>query len=112
MAAVLQPAALACTVLGLLAATAVLLRTRQVQLSLGVLLDFLLAAGLLRLSHDASGQAVATAAMTVLIRKLATFGLSYRGPRSAGAPSPPDDGCGGKHREDRLPTRIDRGAGT
>ena len=80
MAAALQAAALACTVLGLLAATAVLLRTRQVQLSLGVLLDFLLAAGLLRLSHAATGQALATAAMIVLIRKVATFGMSRPSP--------------------------------
>lgn len=78
MSGVLHAAATACTVLGLIAAACALLRTRQVPLALGVLLDFLLAAGLLRLSHDTTARALATAATIVLVRKIVAFGLTVR----------------------------------
>ncbi len=78
MSSVLRAAAAGCTLLGLIAAACVLLRTRQVQLALGVLLDFLLAAGLLRLSHDTTPRALATAATIVLVRKIVAFGLTAR----------------------------------
>jgi hypothetical protein len=60
----------------LLVAGLVLLVTRQVATALPVLLDLLLAAGLLRLSATASWQAIASAAAIVLIRKLVTLGLA------------------------------------
>ncbi len=75
---VLQSAALAVTVLGLLSAAAVLARAREVRLPIGVLLDFLLAAGLLRLAAAPTLRALASAALIVVIRKLVTFGLSHR----------------------------------
>lgn len=81
MTGVLQVAALICTVLGLLSATSILLLSHDVRLSLGVLLDFLLAAGLLRLSADTTARTLATAAVIIAIRKVATFGIA----RAAGA---------------------------
>lgn len=74
----LQTAALAITVLGLLSTAAVLLRTREVRLPVGVLLDFLLAAGLLRLSASPTPTAIASAALIVLIRRVVSFGLAQR----------------------------------
>jgi hypothetical protein len=53
-----------------------LLATRRVAAALPVLLDLLLAAGLLRLSATASWQAIASAAAIVVIRKLATTGIT------------------------------------
>ncbi len=72
----LGAAAAGCTLLGLIAAACVLLRTRQVQLALGVLLDFLLAAGLLRLSHDTTPRTLPTAATIILVRKIVALGLT------------------------------------
>lgn len=78
---VLRSAALAVTVLGLLSAGAVLARAREVRLPIGVLLDFLLAAGLLRLAVAPTSRALASAALIVVIRKVVTFGLA-QGPRA------------------------------
>ncbi len=88
MSGALNAAAAASIALGLIAAACALLRTRQVQLALGVLLDFLLAAGLLRLSHDATPHALAAAATIVLVRKIVAFGLDRASLRRAVA----DDG--------------------
>ena len=60
----------------LLVAALVLLVTRKVAAALPVLLDLLLAAGLLRLSATASWQAIASAAGIVVVRKLATLGIA------------------------------------
>ncbi len=80
-------AALLCTVLGLLCGTVVLLRTREVGQALPVLLEFLMAAGLLRLTHDVSWRALATAALIVGVRKLVVaYGL--RPARGGGAHRP------------------------
>jgi len=53
-----------------------LLSTRRITTALPVLLDLLLAAGLLRLSATGTWQAIASAAAIVVIRKLATTGIS------------------------------------
>ena len=69
-------AALLCTLLGLVSAAAVLLRTRSLGQALPVLLEFLLAAGLLRLSHATTWGALASAALVVALRKLvAVYGV-------------------------------------
>jgi len=69
-------AALVCTVLGLLCAATVLARTRSLRQALPVLLEFLMAAGLLRLSSAATWRALATAAVIVVLRKLVvTYGI-------------------------------------
>ncbi|GAA4191824.1 hypothetical protein GCM10022252_32220 [Streptosporangium oxazolinicum] len=81
-------------VMGLVAALAVLLSGGGAVGALAVLLDFLLAAGLLRLSQAQTWAAIATAALTVLVRKLAVAGFSAhtarrRPPgRRPGAPTP------------------------
>lgn len=69
-------AAAVCTVSALVAAGAVLARTRSPAQALPVLLELLLAAGLLRLTADASWRALATAAIVVALRTVVVrFGL-------------------------------------
>lgn len=69
-------AALLCTVLGLVCGAAVLARTRSLAQALPVLLELLMAAGLLRLSHDPTWRALAAAAVLVGLRKLVVaYGL-------------------------------------
>jgi hypothetical protein len=80
----LQLGAVACTALGLVAASAVLLRGGDVRLTIGVLLDFLLAAGLLRLSGDPAPRTILTAAVIIAIRKVVSFGMAQR---AAAAPA-------------------------
>ncbi|MGJ6962002.1 hypothetical protein ACSDR0_08800 [Streptosporangium sp. G11] len=67
-------------VMGLVSALAVLLSGGGSGATLAVLLDFLLAAGLLRLSQAQTWAAIITAALTTLVRKLAVAGLSPRAP--------------------------------
>ena len=64
---------------GLALSALTLLSTRRMTTALPVLLDLLLAAGLLRLSATASWQAIASAAAIVVIRKLATLGITAAG---------------------------------
>ena len=63
--------------------------TRRPALALGILLDMLVAAGLLRLLGDPTWEAIATAAIAIAIRHLVTYGLRL-GARSwhAGQPDP------------------------
>jgi hypothetical protein len=61
---------------GLVLSALTLLATRRVTTSLPILLDLLLAAGLLRLSATASWQAIGSAAAIVVLRKLATLGIA------------------------------------
>jgi hypothetical protein len=68
--------ALIVTAGGLVAAAAALARTRQVGQALAVLLDFLTAAALLHLAGPASWQKIGAAALTILIRQLATRALA------------------------------------
>jgi hypothetical protein len=60
----------------------VLASTRSPATALAVLLDLLLAAALLHLSADAAWSAIGSAALVVVIRKVASLGLSAgrRGP--------------------------------
>jgi hypothetical protein len=80
MSQFLQLAALSCTALGLLSAAGVLVRGFGVRLAVAVLLEFLLAAGLLRLGDDPSAQSLATAAVIVVLRRLLTTGLGLAAP--------------------------------
>ncbi|MDN3293997.1 DUF1622 domain-containing protein [Streptomyces ficellus] len=70
MTAWLHTAAMLATAAGVLSACAAYLATRQVRLSLGVLLDFLTAAGLIRLADEPSWSSIATAAAVIGLRKL------------------------------------------
>ena len=76
MSALLQTGALVCTVLGLLAAAAVLARSRDGRLGVKVLLEFLVAAGLLRLADDPSWRQVVTAAAVIAVRRLLATALA------------------------------------
>jgi hypothetical protein len=65
----------------------VLASARSPATALAVLLDLLLAAGLLRLSADAAPGAIASAALVVVIRKVAGLGLAA-GRRRQARPTP------------------------
>lgn len=71
----LHAAATAATAVGLLLGLLVLARTRDLRAAFGVFLDYLLAAGLLRLAGPVPWSAVVVAAGVVLVRKLATARL-------------------------------------
>jgi hypothetical protein len=77
MTSLAQDAALVCTALGVVSAAVVLARSHDLRLTVAVLLEFLLAAGLLRLTADATPRALLTAAIIVALRKLVTFGLGF-----------------------------------
>lgn len=81
MSPVLQTAAVLCSAFGVVAAVVVLTRSRSGQLAVAVLLEFLLAAGLLRLADDPSPSTVGATALLVAIRQVVTFGLRSSAPR-------------------------------
>lgn len=64
------------TAVALLYALAVFVTTRRVDAALPVLLDLLLVAGLLRLSETGSWAAIGSAAIIVLVRKVASYGIA------------------------------------
>ncbi|WP_338895371.1 hypothetical protein WBG99_06360 [Streptomyces sp. TG1A-60] len=66
----LQTAAVLTTAAGLIGAGAAYMSTRQVRVSLGVLLDFLTAAGLIRLADEPSWGSIAAATAVIAIRRL------------------------------------------
>ena len=80
----LAAAALGVTAAGLVAAAAVLLATRRPLHSAQVLLDFLLAAGLLRLTGSPGWAALGAAAAIIALRRLAGLGLRVGVPALAG----------------------------
>ncbi len=67
------------TALALVAGAVALAATRRPALALGVLLDLLLAAGLLRLAAEPTWASLATAAAVVLLRRLIGAGLRAGG---------------------------------
>jgi len=71
----LQGGALLLTVVGLLCGLLVLVRQQDIRQAVSVLLEFLIAAGLLRLSDYQTYRSISTAAVIILVRKLVTFGL-------------------------------------
>jgi uncharacterized membrane protein len=75
VSALLQAGAVLCTALGMLSAVAVLVRARDLRLGVRVLLEFLLAAGLLRLVDEPGWRQLLTAALTVGVRALLSYGL-------------------------------------
>ena len=77
MSAALQTGALLCTVLALLSAVLVLVGSRDARTAVAVLLELLLAAGLLRLADDPGWREIATAAVVVALRRLLSFGLRH-----------------------------------
>ncbi|MBM7806701.1 hypothetical protein JOD57_002538 [Geodermatophilus bullaregiensis] len=67
------------TALALVAGVVALAATRRPAVALGVLLDLLLAAGLLRLAAEPTWTSLATAAAVVLLRRLIGAGLRAGG---------------------------------
>lgn len=61
--------------LGVILATAVVAVTRRLTIALPVLLDMLMAAGVLRLGADAAWSSIATAATVVVLRKVVVAGI-------------------------------------
>ncbi|GGX69174.1 hypothetical protein [Streptomyces minutiscleroticus] len=79
MTPVLTAAALMVTAAGVLIALAVGAATRRLDHALPVLLDFLTAAGLIRLAADVSWHSILGAAAVLTVRKVAAFGLRAGG---------------------------------
>ena len=75
MIALVQQGALVLTAVGLLLGGAASVATRQFLAGLPLLLEFLLAAGLLRLAVLDTWVAIATVAVIVVIRKVSTVGI-------------------------------------
>jgi hypothetical protein len=71
--------ALGVSALAVVAAVVALVATRRPALALGVLLDLLLAAGLLRLAAEPTWSSIATAAAVVALRRLIGVGLRAGG---------------------------------
>lgn len=83
MSGLLSELALLVAVVGIALAVTTLLATRSVGIALPTLLDFLLAAGLLRLSATSAWTAIASAALIVAIRKIASLGIAASAPTRA-----------------------------
>ncbi|WP_433252625.1 hypothetical protein ACQPYK_08155 [Streptosporangium sp. CA-135522] len=78
MAELVRAAAALLAAMGLVAALTALLFGGGPRNAMAVLLDFLVAAGLLRLSLVQAWTAIAVAALTMAIRKVVVAGLSRR----------------------------------
>jgi hypothetical protein len=82
VALIVTAAALIVAAAGLVVAAVAVARTRRARLALALLLDFLTAAALLRLAAPPTWRALAAAALTIVIRQLASRSLAAaRGPR-------------------------------
>jgi hypothetical protein len=71
-----RDAALIVTAAGLIVAAVALARTRRARLALALLLDFFTAAALLRLAAPPTWPALGAAALTIVIRQLASHALA------------------------------------
>jgi hypothetical protein len=74
--------ALLVTAAGLVAAVLALARTRQIPWATTILLDFFTAAGLLRLVGSPTWSSLATVALTISVRQVASLGLRLARNRS------------------------------
>ncbi|WP_052090686.1 hypothetical protein [Modestobacter caceresii] len=90
MSPLLEDAALLVAVLGLVSGLITLVRLRDVLLAFGVLLDFLVAAGLIRLAGELTFHGLLGVALVIAVRKLVMHALRADqrvpdGPSPAGA---------------------------
>lgn len=76
MTEILTAASLLVTAAGILSALAVCAVSRGIGRALPVLLDFLTAAGLLRLAADVSWGSILVAAAVIAVRKVAAIGIA------------------------------------
>ena len=91
LSALTAPLTLAISAAALVAGALALVVTRRPALALSVLLDLLLAAGLLRLVGEPGWRTIVTAAAIMGLRRLVGFGLRLGG--RSWASSPQDDGA-------------------
>ncbi|MDQ3423753.1 MAG: hypothetical protein M3510_10345 [Actinomycetota bacterium] len=75
MGEAIETASLVLAAMGLIAAVVAVVSGQHAVMALGVLLDFLLAAGLLRLGAIATWTAIATAALVALTRHIVSAGI-------------------------------------
>ncbi|MFF8384046.1 hypothetical protein [Streptomyces kanasensis] len=80
MTAVLLQASVLCAAMGLLACPFAYRATGRARPTLAVLLDFLTAAGLLRLAAAPDWQGIATAAAVIALRKVVSGAFGRAGP--------------------------------
>lgn len=76
MNAVIEAAALLMTAVGVLSFLAAYAATRRMRYALPLLLDFLMAAGLLRLAGDQSWSSILLTVAIIAVRKVAAFGVA------------------------------------
>ena len=91
----LGTAALLVTGAALLSTAATLLATGRVLVALGVLLDLLLAAGLLRLASSPTVAQLGSTALLVLVKRLASAGLRLGPGARPAVPGPVGPAAGG-----------------
>ncbi|MCZ2814938.1 hypothetical protein [Modestobacter sp. VKM Ac-2984] len=86
MSPLVEDAALLVAVLGLVCGLITLVRLRDVLLAIGVLLDFLIAAGLIRLAGELTFRGLVGVAVVIAVRKLVmhALGADRRVPTTAG----------------------------
>ena len=88
MTGLIAAAALLVTVVAFVSAAAALVATRRTAVALPVLLDLLLAAGLLRLALQPSPTQLAGTALLVLVKRLASSGIRHAAGARSTRPSP------------------------
>jgi hypothetical protein len=103
LAAVTGAAALSATAAALVAGALTLAATRRPAAALGVFLDLLLVAGLLRLAGSPTWGTITTAAVVVLLRRLIGTGLRLGG-RAWQGPS-----SGNRRSRRAMPLRLPAG---
>ncbi|MCH6161588.1 hypothetical protein [Streptomyces marispadix] len=79
MNAAIEAAALLITALGVVSFLAAYATTRTIRTALPLLLDFLMAAGLLRLAGDLSWSSILLTVAIIAVRKVAAFGVAEKG---------------------------------
>ncbi|UUS32057.1 MULTISPECIES: DUF1622 domain-containing protein [Streptomyces] len=97
MTAVLLQASVLCAAMGLLACPFAYRATGRVPPTLAVLLDFLTAAGLLRLAAAPDWKGIATAAAVIALRKVVSGALGRAGPSAAGPSATGPSAAGPRH---------------
>lgn len=76
MDAVIEAAAMLITASGVVAFLGALATTRSIRCALPLLLDFLMAAGLIRLAGDLSWGSILVTVAIIVVRRVAAFGVA------------------------------------
>lgn len=78
MNAAIEAAALLITAVGVVVFLTAYATTRTIRVALPLLLDFLMAAGLMRLAGDLSWSSILLAVAIIAVRKVAAFGVAEK----------------------------------